>query len=198
MKYLILLLLFVGCVSPVTRIDDIIPVSQRGVPQHETVDSVLKYYFTDKAYNAIKDIPSVKGLTFGGSYAAGVNVWTNIYAFLTRLGIGRKVVFSTKGLRDGGVPIILHEYFHHIDDMTRDGELDLISVDEFKLVWKRLSKEYPNHAQYIDRYADKILTNVFGIGEYSERMAYMIQHLIKFGGPQYVRHVYRKVIRNWE
>ncbi len=199
MKYLLVfLLLMSGCISPVKRIDNIIPIKQRDLPQHRTIDTVLKYYFTDEAYQAVKDIPSVDALTFGGSYVAGVNFWTSLYAFFTRLGIGRKVVFSMKGLSLNGVPTVLHEYFHHIDDMTRDGDIDLVSVDEFEVAWKRLEKEFPRHAGFIDGWADRIFTNLFGIGEYSEHMGYTLQHMMMYGGPKYMKNVYRKVIRNWK
>jgi len=189
---------FTGCATHITKINHIIPISQRRAPHHETVDSALQYYFTDEAYDAVKGIPSIDGITFGGSYVAGVNVWTSLLAVVTRLGLGRKVVINMKGLKNNGVYLLAHEYFHHIDDMTRDGDIDLVSVEEFKPAWARFKKEYPSRAAYVNKFADRILTDLFGVGEYSEQMAYTLNHTLKYGGPQYMKYVYRKVIRNWK
>jgi len=198
MKYLlVLLLLFTGCATHITNLDYMLPIKENDRPQHETIDTVLKYYLTDEAYDAVKDIPSVDTVTFGGSYVTGVNVWTNLLGIAVRLGVGRKVVLSLEGLKNNGVSAILHEYMHHIDDMTRDGDVDLISVDEFKVAWSRLEKENPKQAELIDTFADRTVTNLFGVGEDSERIGYMLQHMIKYGGVPYLKNVYRKVIRNW-
>jgi len=198
MKYLLVLLLFfTGCATHVTNLDDILPARQVGVPQHETIDSVLKYYFTDEAYNAVKDIPSIDTVTWGGSYVTGVNVWTNMLGIAVRLGVGRRVVLSLEGIKSNGVSAILHEYMHHIDDMTRDGDIDLISLFEFQLAWNRLEQENPKQAEFIDTFADRTITNLFGIGEDSERISYVLQHMIRYGGLPYFKYVYRDVIRNW-
>jgi len=198
MKYMAILLLFLcGCTVSITDIANDIPVYQRSNSNHHTVDKVLKYYFTDEAYKAVKDIPAVDGFTISGSYVPGVNVWASSLSIVTGSGWGRKVVFSKRGLENNGILTVLHEYFHHIDDMTRDGELDLISVDEFKMAWEKYKEEFQGSSAYITKFADRIITDLFGIGKWSEYMAYTLQQTIKYGGPKFMKDVYRKVIRRW-
>jgi len=199
MKYLLILLLFfTGCTTPVKDLFDIpIPEMQRYNPHHRTVDSVLKFYFTDEAYQAVKDIPAVHGFTMGGSYVPGVNVWSTTLSVITGSDWGRKVVFSQLGLENNGILNVIHEYLHHIDDMTRDGELDLIDPKEFEKQWEHYQIFQPGPAAYVIKFADSSITNLFGIGEWSEHMAYTLQHMFKYGGPRFMKHVYRKVIKVW-
>jgi hypothetical protein len=198
MKYLLVLILFLaGCATPFTDIEPLIPISQRNKKYHHTIDGVLSHYFTDEAYEAVKDIPAVDGVTFGGSYVPGVNVWASSLSIISGSGFGRKVVFSLAGLRNNGILNVIHEYFHHIDDMTRDGELNLVSPKEFEVAWHRFEVDFPNHAAYVKRFADDAVTDTFGIGEWSEHMAYTLQHLVKYNGPNYMKWVYRKVMKAW-
>jgi len=198
MRYIAaLLILLCGCTTPINNIENIIPIHQRNRPQHKTINIVLKHYLTNQAYELVKDIPAVDGVTFGGSYVPGVNFWSSFLSVISGSGFGRKVVFSRKGLENDGIGTVLHEYFHHIDDLCRDTGINLVSIDEFKIMWKRYKKESPRSTAYIQGFADKTVTNLFGIGEWSEQMAYTLEHMILYGGPPYVKHVYRKIMKGW-
>lgn len=221
---IILLLFFAGCSSTITEIGPLLPKSERPVnfiaplgktynfrKQNTTIDSFLKYHFTDDAYYYLKDIPLVDG-PCSAPYAAGVNFWSSAASFLSLNGIGRKVILNPEMLFKYGKKALIHEYVHHLDDLTRDGEANFINLDEFKLAYARLAKEshlvntHENYYIRIMTHLDKIkvverssniwFTNTFGVGDMAEHIAYS-SHMIlgKKDVPDYFKRVYRKVFR---
>ncbi len=212
MKYLaILLLFFVGCSSPLVSLHDYLPPKER-VAHHETVDTVLKHYFTDEAYEALKDIPVLDGPAIAGSYVGGANFWGTLVSIISFNGWGRNIIVDPEALKIWGIRSFLHECVHHLDDMTRDGEGDFIDIEEFLEEFHKLEtryvlaqgagqyhiKMYPYVGDYaaICKHADRFITNVFGIGEHSELIAYAAQYLKKHNNwPSSYKKVFRKVFK---
>lgn len=161
-----------------------------------TVDDVLKWYFTDDAYEAIKDIPVINGPLDTG-YASGVNIWTDIASFLTLNGVGRKVVLHENKLKMHGLKSIIHEYVHHLDDMTRDGTANFIDYDEFFQAYISMSR----HRQFgldtieIEKLSNRWYTDLFGVGEIAEHIAYTGDFLLRKSYSP-MEHVFRKIFRH--
>ncbi len=195
--FLFLAVMFTGCTSEIKNTYELFPEKQKLV-HHRTVDSVKKYYFTDEAYKAIKDIPTVDGFAVKGSgFVSGVNFWSSLLSVVTGNGIGRKVITTKDKLRKNGVRVLIHEYIHHLDDLDRDGEGNFIDHDEFKKAFKRMGKDriHAGKANWIDRRATNFWTRVFGIGYLSEHIAYTGEVIIMLGGPSYMWYVFRKMLR---
>ena len=223
----ILLLLFVGCSTTITEIGPLLPKGERPVhfihpdgkasllrDYNKTLDSFLRYHFTDDAYYYLKDVPLVDA-PCRTPYAAGVNVWSNLASLATLTGVGRKVVIRKEMLGRHGTDALKHEYVHHLDDLTRDGDASFIDVEEFKEAYLRLAQEthrvnthddwyisFMTHASKIkavEKKANSWITNTFGVGPLSEHIAYA-SHMIlgKKGVPDYFNRVYRKIFRKYE
>lgn len=198
MKYIsiILLLLFTGCYTTYDIVEDKLPLKQIGYEEHQTVDTILKYYFTKKAYEVIKDIPMIDGVA-KMPYVVGVNGWSIFASILVGNGYSRKVVMTDSSLKFWGVSTIIHEYIHHLDDMDRDGEAEWIDHDEFVKAYKRLGRDmrYAGIVHYVERKANHWFTNWFGIGEYAEYIAYTGGYIFQHNAPNYIKHVFRKILR---
>ena len=192
-----------GCASSrrITDLRGALPKDQAGLPYHATVDAVLRHYFTDKAYAAVKDIPLIDGPSMSG-YAAGTTFWSNLVSLLSLNGIGRKVIFPKELLRkEWGVEGIVHEYIHHLDDMDRDGEADFINHAEFRKAFIRLEGDFTfawiainaNRKQAEFPWAYHVF---FSVGDLSERIAYTGgQMAVRKTGPDYAKRVFRKILR---
>ena len=193
-KLAIPLLLLSGCAS-VTDLSDVLPLREVSL-EHVTVDSVKQHYFTDEAYKAIEDIPIVDGIAVR-PYAGGVNVISSLLAGFSGSGFGRTVVAPLSDLRKYGVNVIIHEYIHHLDDMTRDGEADFIDYKAFEQAYTKLSTDmrYAGIVLYTEQMANNWITDTFGVGFMSEHIAYVGAYLAQNGGPPYMMEVFSKMLR---
>jgi uncharacterized protein YceK len=199
--YLLLVcVLLGGCSSfrSYTEIGPLMPKEERK-EQSEDLDSFLRHHFTDKAYEALKDIPLIDGPSVT-PYAAGVNFWSNAVSLFTLNGVGRKVVCSKEHLSQMGKEILLHEYLHHLDDLTRDGDGDFIDLNEFEEAYKRMAKDklWAGVVIYSEVLSNNWWTLNFGIGHLSEPIAYSGSKIVTLGGPDYFIRVFRKVFRKYE
>lgn len=184
-----LILFMTGCFSHVNNF-----------PSGISVDDFKKECFTDEAYEAIKDIPVLDGFVLSGhGYASGVNAWSNIASLISFNGIGRKVIIKWEPGFDYK-PTLIHEYIHHIDDMTRDGEISLINLDEFIKAYTVMAYDpkYINRINYIEQKSSWWATDLFGVGSISEHIAYSANILWEKGGPDYMKWVFRKIFRKYE
>lgn len=194
---MVLLVLFLsGCYVQYDNIRDTLPVKQQNAIHHETVDTVLKHYFTDEAYAAIKEIPMVEGAAYT-PYVVGVNGWSVFVSVLIGNGYERKVIMTRGSLKSWGISSIIHEYIHHLDDMDRDGEGEWIDHNEFIEAYKRLGRDmrYAGIVHYVEKKADHWFTNWFGVGEYSEYIAYTGGYIFNHDSPSYLKHTFRKILR---
>lgn len=197
--FALFLLLIAGCGVEITELKPLLPIQQR-ISAHETVDSFLKHHYTAKAYEALKDIPVVDG-PCQTPYVAGVNFWTNATSLFSGIGVGRKVVVRSWMISQyGGTKVLFHEYLHHLDDMTRDGEGDFIDLKEFKEAYERLAtdRQYAGIVIYAEKYSYNWWSLTFGIGEMSEHIAYSGSIAYINGAPTYFKRVFRKVFKRWE
>jgi len=192
----------VGCASSrqITHLRGYLPIKEAKLAHHKTVDSVLRHYFTDEAYAAIKDIPTINGPAYSG-YAAGTSVLSSIASFLTFNGVGRKVIIPTRLLGSWGVSGLIHEYAHHLDDMDRDGELEMIDHNEFLGAFLKLQMDtkYAWLAINADSKAGNpswFYDTIVGVGYLSERIAYVADQMVSKGkGPDYMWKVFRKMFK---
>jgi hypothetical protein len=205
MRYLffVLIILLTSCSSPIENIGQYLP----GKPEL-TRDEFLKKYFTPEAYNVLRDIEIIDGPCFA-PYAAGTSIWSTIASFISFNGVGRKIICHSNMIKNIGIPGLLHEYIHHLDDMTRDGDGDWISVVEFSDAYKRLATEteiipntnivvykYAYDIQYIEHIANDWFTDLFGIGPMSEHIGWSMKFLFSGRAPDYFKWVFRKVFND--
>lgn len=195
-KISLLITLLSGCAGSrqITSLDAHLPKKEK-LEHHATVDSLLNHYFTDDAYASLKNIPLVDGPAVGG-YAAGVNIWANLASLLTLNGWGRKVILPSDSIKQHGVGGIVHEYIHHIDDMCRDGDLNLLNLEEFIWAYKLTARDmrYAGICLWVETRANSFW-NVFGVGDLGEHIAYTAQYIVTKDAPDYLRWVFRKVLR---
>lgn len=175
---------------------------KKSTKQLISIDEMLKKVFTDEAYNAIKDIEVVEG-PCSKAYVSGANFWGSLSAFFTGVGFGRKVIIDSDEfggddqLTNG--QMLIHEFIHHLDDMTRDGELDLISIDEFIEGYNSCvgHPQYHGIIGYVESRANKTVTDVFGIGDYAEHIAYCGELISRQGCPDKLGYAFRKILRKY-
>lgn len=168
------------------------------------IEDIKRQYFTEAAYEQIKDIP----LEYGGvSGYAVVNFWSQAVAFLTGHGLGRTVIISESALADtakvnsSNVDVwIVHEYIHHLDDIGRDGGEVWIDIEEFWAAYQAIAGTPQNGLLYfqVEKMQDNWWTDTFGVGEHSERIAYVGGLLIRQRSTPELERVYRKVLRKYE
>jgi len=192
----ILVVLLAGCYTPYTNIKDLLPENQARAEYNCTIDGILHYYFTEEAYSVIKDIPTVNGVSFG-PYAAGTTFLSEVASILMGTGYGRKVIMTDESFRNWGIGGIIHEYVHHLDDIGRDGGTRWVDIAEFIQQYNKcvLDFKYRGLGDYIDFYANRWFTNTFGIGPHSEYIAYVSDYFYNKKTPEYLRYVYRKILR---
>lgn len=193
-RLIILSLCLAGCTN-ITDLSDALPLKEIK-PHHLTVEEVKKHYFTNEAYEAIENIPTVNGIAIL-PYAGGVNIISSLLAGLTGSGFGRTVVVPLSDLNHFGVNVLIHEYIHHLDDMTRDGEANFIDYNAFKKAYIKMSKdsEYAGIYIFTERVANDWITDMFGVGYMSEHIAYVGTRLALRGGPAYMMEVFNKMLR---
>lgn len=207
MRWILLIICFLcaGCYAPVKNLNAHFSQKHR-LENHISSASVTSQYFTAEAFSLVKDIPCVIGRSITGApWAVGVNFWTKLGGVLTGNGYSRKVVLTNlhkisrpTGI-DFGPQTIIHEYLHHIDSIGREDDTKkLIDICEFKSAFERmaLDKKWKElHAKLLNK-GDKWYTNIFGIGEYSELIAYAGARMAWLeSGPEYMWHVFRRVLR---
>jgi hypothetical protein len=196
---IILILLLAGCSSTreIIEMEPYLSEAELENPNHQTVDKIRKFYFTNTGYEAIKSIPVIDGPALS-SYSAGVNFWSNVASFLTCNGTGRKVITTESSLGQWGVAALVHEYIHHLDDIDRDGDAEFIDHEEFKRMYGLMANDRHWRGLFLwaEKQNDMQTSKVFGIGDMSEQIAYVGQHLmIKGTGPEYMKYVFRRMLR---
>lgn len=163
----LLLLLFTGCNT--IQIEDIFYRNHK-----IEIADIIERHFTPEAAHAISDIKIYEGFHFH-SYVAGVNFWSDFAAFITFNGIGRKIISSQGTLVSGDLEAtVIHEYVHQIDDLDRDGEVEVVDHQGFWRAFLEMRRDPSLRAvtdSILDK-ADRFITNVFGIGPASEIIAY--------------------------
>lgn len=200
-KLLAFLVLLCGCAC--NEITDLSPyLTPQNIAKYggSTVDHVKRYYFTDEAYEAVKDIPIKEGPGWVNGWAGGTTFLSSVIDVFTLNGPGRQVILGPKMLQDSRKNPelhILHELIHHLDDMGRDGETEFINLAEFERGYQTLYGHWRYHGLLVwtERYADRWHTDLFGIGRYSEHIAYAGSRIAFQGCTKSFREVYRKILR---
>lgn len=201
MRHLVLflaLLFFSGCVTQITDMNGVLRNEDFANPNNKTLDSILKTYFTDEAYEVLKDIPLYDGPIFGGvAYAAGTTFLSSVPPFFYGI-FGRAVIMRRSCLcTNWGIANIIHEYIHHLDEMTLEGVANFIDRDEFEAAYIELAnnQRYAGIPLFVEQYANKWFTNTFGISQYSEYIAYVGQVIYNRSCTPRMRAVYSKILR---
>ena len=89
------------CTSPPVRLlNDFAVLPRRGYEDISTLDDLLQYYLTKKAYDKVKDVAIEYGYVATGytGYAVGVNLWGRLASFFTGHGLSRKIILSEEGI----------------------------------------------------------------------------------------------------
>jgi hypothetical protein len=196
----LLLVLTVGCATPINDLKGLVKPIHYKQKYNRSIEAIKTHYFTNNAYRMIEDIPCVDGFTTNGaSYVVGVNFWSTMAGILTGSGYSRKCVITQDSLHFYGVESVVHEYVHQIDDIGRDNEHLLISLEEFAWAYKKMAKDrqWAGLVFYTEARANSLFTDIFGVGELSEHIAYVAGRMAsQRGGPDYMWWVFRKVLKN--
>jgi len=191
---IVLLLLLSGCVTPLNNLEHLSP---KNTPAYQiSVDSIKYHYFTPEARKYIRDIPCIDGNTIGGSFVVGANFWGTLAGIFTLNGFAPKNVMDVDGIKIRGVEDIIHEYIHHLDASGREGRKLFIDIEEFKRAFRRMGRDqkWAGLAYYADDKASWWFTKVFGIGNWSEQIAYVAGRMAaQWSGPEYMWWVFRRV-----
>jgi len=164
------------------------------------VSRILQDQLTPNAFETIKNINIYEGLHVN-SYVVGVNFWADLISFITFNGIGRKIITSKGTISCGidAVTIIIHEYVHHLDDMDRDGEIEIINQLNFLHAFLKMSRtpELKEDAKIISNKASAFITDTFGIGPLSELIAYTADWIIRNPDlcPLYMHEVFCDILQ---
>jgi len=193
----ILLIALCGCHTQHDYIAGMLPSSICNQPEHRTIETVKRHYFVPKAYESIRDIPAFSGPNTLHCQALGVNGWTHIASLFTGHLPGRRVVITNDSF-SVGITGIIHEYIHQLDDMDRDGEGEFFDHDELPTVIFLLRRDlaWKHLLEYAEDGADWWVTDLFGIGENSEIIAYLATRMTTKGGPEYLWRFFRKTLRH--
>jgi len=198
MKYLVILLLLLslsGCYTTVQQFDE--EKTHKSLALYGNVDNFLKCNFSQAAYEAIKDIPVVT-TDDKRALAAGTNFWSSVASFFMGCGVDRKVVVGELFLEiNTASQSLIHEYIHHLHDMTLDGEGDWIDEEEFKLAYAACAKDtrYAGIVRMVEESANYFWTDHFGINDIAEHIAYTGAHVAGHNCPADLRRVFRKILR---
>jgi hypothetical protein len=162
------------------------------------VSDVVKNSFTPEARTAIQGIKIYEGLHIN-SYAVGVNFWSNFISFLTFNGVGRKIISSQGTLCSGDlIATVVHEYVHHLDDMDRDGEIEIIDQEAFRKALQKMQEDpvTADAVASILEKSDRFVTNVFGVGPMSEEIAYTASWIVDNPNicPRYMHHIFARIL----
>jgi len=160
----------------------------------KTINEIKEAHFTQDAIDATRGVRFIDGVDLGKSYIIGANFWGSAVGLFTGIGMSRQVVFDLDG---GGIKTVIHELIHHIDDMSRDGEVDLLSYVYFDAVYEKLSRDEKWSGLY--KYSLRgyhWFTDIFGIGWRSEQIAYVGAWMAYYkSGPSYMWDVFDKVLK---
>ena len=198
MKYLVILFLLLslsGCYTTIQQFDE--EKTHPSLAVYGNVDNFLKCKFTPEAYEVIKDIPVVT-TNDRRALAAGTNFWSSVASFFIGCGVDRKVVIGEVFLEiDTASQSLIHEYIHHLHNMTLDGDGSWIDEEEFKIAYAACSKNtrYAGIVRIVERDANYFWTNNFGINDIAEHVAYTGAHCALYNCPLDLRRVYRKILR---
>lgn len=192
-----------GCASSreITSLDGVLSAEEYSARQeHHCVDSLRKFYYVPEAYDFIKDVPVIDGLSFGNAYAAGTTFLSSVASFFTFNGLGRKVILSVGRLQKAGIESIIHEDVHHFDDLGHDGGVVFIDHCEFLAAYERLKSDakYASMVSWIEYRRDELawFTDSFGVCEVGEDIAYVACYIATHpDSPEYMRRVFDKVLR---
>ena len=181
MKYLLVLLLLLnGCVY--CKVDSVQGIS---------IEKFREQVFTPEAAKALEKVSIFVGpLGFSkpnAGFAAGTSNWSYIPLMFLLGTTERSIIFENLPTRE----LLRHEYIHHLDDMTRDGEADFIRSEEF-----RAAKAYHPHLHYLLKSSRTWVTDTFGIGESSEEIAWLGEKHSRIKAFSKMPHVYRKVFKD--
>jgi hypothetical protein len=197
---LLALVLLSGCMA--TEITDLSNnLTEKDIAKYggSSVDHLKRYFFTDEAYEAIKDIP-IKESSWVRGYAGGTTFLSTVIDVFTLNGPGRQVLLSPKMLdKKNHVELhILHELIHHLDDMGRDGEKEFINLKEFDRAYRTMYGHYKFHGllAWTERHANHWWTDLFGIGEYSEHIAYSGSKIAFQGTTIAMRKAFSRILRH--
>ena len=189
-RILLLILFCAGCYTPFNNLNGRISDKQYSKTYNRTVEDIKAHYFAVEAQEIIKDVPCVDGVTFGGSYVVGVNLWGTLAGIFTGSGWSPKCVISDIGLKRHGVEPIIHEYIHHVEHLV-DGK-------KFHEAYIRMATDrlWAGLFLYAEIRADKWVTNTFGISKYSEYIAYVGGRMAAQGsGPDYMWEVFKRILK---
>ena len=203
--YRVLLLLFLllsGCTSTRTYNSlDFLP-NNNDLRNFSSIagmhSSVLSHFLTPRAEQAVSHIPVIDGLMIQ-PFVVGVNVWSSFGGIITFNGCSRKIVISKWYLSSRDSPgTILHEYIHQLDDLDRDGQGEWIDHTEFVTAIHRALQDKTYRQDILEHMisSDSWITNAFGIGPCSELIAYVGTWVARGNGPEYLRRVYRRILKN--
>jgi uncharacterized protein YceK len=194
MLALMLLVTFTGCSTTVERFaPDHIDSQVRNL----TVQEVLQKHFTPEAYEAIKDIPLQENNSLRGALAGGTNFWSKVLGIFIGHGTDRAIAMNKNMIKDIEIQEhIVHEYIHQLHDMQLDGEGDWIDEKEFVRAYEQCSRDqvYAGIVHKTERAANHWITNVFGISEHAEYIAYTGAHCATHNCPSYLGAVYRNML----
>ncbi len=193
MRWLILLTLLVGCLTPVNTIE----IKSEGKTQ--SADDFIRETFTDEAYEHLKDIKIYKSPSDTFGVALGTSNWSYVLSIPLGLGFDRSVLILDS--TDDRTQLI-HELVHQLDDIGRDGGREFINPIEFYRIYARCRK-YTKY-RYIVTYGEGnslfhwFVTQLFGIGKHSERIASVADIIWDRNDvPENMKRLYRKIFRKW-
>lgn len=199
----LLCIILSGCRSEITNIDDLRNTRFDTRSNAHTVDELLREVFTDEAYAAIKDIP-VENAWIKTAMAGGSSIPSSLYQFVIGNGFGRKILMGDEYMEDKdfiGFSSLVHEYTHHLDDMTRDGEGEFINIDSFVIAYAACygTSQWHGITLFVESGQSNIITDVFGIGPHSERIAYTAQLIWRMeNSPLPLKVAYSRIFRRFE
>lgn len=193
---LLLLLSLSGCYTTINQFNEV--DTHESLAVYGNVDNFLKYHFTPEAYEAIKDIPLVTtSSSNGGALAAGTNFWSSVASFFMGCGIDRKVIVLDVMLGfNTAQNTLIHEYIHHLHDMTLDGDGEWIDEEEFRHAYAACARNtrYAGIVRMVEVNSDNFWTNNFGINDIAEHIAYTGAHCATHSCPSELLRVYRKIL----
>ena len=163
---------------------------------YEDISEIVKRSFTPEAREAIRDIKVYEGLHIN-SYVVGVNFWSDFISFITFNGIGRKIISSQGTLTTGDLfSTIIHEYVHQLDDMDRDGEIEIIDHVAFEEAFEKMNKDLESETASIVDKSNRFITDLFGIGPLSEEIAYTASWIVNNPNicPLYMHRVFFNIL----
>lgn len=196
---LLICLFSFGCSTPITRFDE--TNSHKSI-NGKTLGEILRRNFTDEAYEVIKDIPVVQSDWIAdGGMAAGTNFWSKVAGIFVGIGTDRRVVLSPACLAEDTIEeSIIHEYIHQLHDMQLDGEGNWIDEDEFLKAYEATARDhqYAGIVIMTERYANRWITNTFGISEHAEYIAFAGACIALQGCPWDLGKSFRKILRKYQ